>query len=901
MAINYDRFVSTVMSEFGARLDAATALDTLSLTTALQSGTAVSGWILGATKGSTITSNIPGISVNSALRTYSGTPTGGAQTIADGLVETLGASANSPKSTSISVAAAAATAPSLAALSLSSGTAQVGTAKTINILGATSGSAITGSVPDGMTLNSNARTITGTPNTPGTFNFPLVETLAGATGSPKSTNVSVVVASASTPAVAIGPSTVETFTYPNGTNIRDLPGWGAYRSGTATARIAADIQSNQARLNVAGSDFGSPADYITAFETGSPFHSIEGTTITNIRSRIAVGGVDNANCIWADINPAVPDVTVYKNVAGTVTSIQNTNVGTLGAFPGPYKWKVVIGKDNVLVYVNGILRVAPAINGTTGGARVSGTRAGFMNSTVQNLLFDDVTIKANSNFLTVNNIANFWPSDIANNGQAISDYTGRTIPLTGTCLSDAGTVAPTNLQFRLFDAALPLVVLYDWTDVTDFALQTATTWFANIRVPAGGPYRAEIRMKNDTNTSIYLESPISVGLTYFYYGQSNAHGMMVPGTQGATTLDPYRNSKTFALGSSLVDNIARQWVSNKDNHPSQVGSRMISDAMPLGASPTGAARGNMPVGACGGGVPANPLVNLIKTSTNLRTDPFGSGQQKNCYQLLLDNIAAGNAIGRVAFGVWDQGEAEASGSVAEDWAAYKVRHAQLFADMRADIGGRSTMFMLQVLTGRIGTTVGEEGTGAIPANFEALRAYEQTTPSVLSNVLIANHNIGAPISDVAGHYAGIGNVVKGQRQGRTFINGILAGGGSWSQKGPLPGAPTKTATTVTIPYTLNGATSIAAYNGETVADVASASAITGYQFSVDDFATYVAPTSVVLTGNNVVATFASIPAGTLKYRNYRGRNPDTTSWPTGVYPDGTFIGAFPTPAPVVVA
>lgn len=91
-------------------------------------------------------------------------------------------------------------APTLSALTLSASAATVGTPATININGATAGSTITGTPPDGMTLNSAARTITGTPTIAGTYNFALVETLAGATGSPKSTNLTMTVAAASSAA-----------------------------------------------------------------------------------------------------------------------------------------------------------------------------------------------------------------------------------------------------------------------------------------------------------------------------------------------------------------------------------------------------------------------------------------------------------------------------------------------------------------------------------------------------------------------------------------------------------------------------------------------------------------------------------------------------------------------------
>lgn len=81
----------------------------------------------------------------------------------------------------------------LGILSLSTGSAQVSNSITINILGATPGSTITGVVPDGMTLNSGARTISGTPTIAGTYNFSLNEVYGVFN---RSTNVTIVVASA---------------------------------------------------------------------------------------------------------------------------------------------------------------------------------------------------------------------------------------------------------------------------------------------------------------------------------------------------------------------------------------------------------------------------------------------------------------------------------------------------------------------------------------------------------------------------------------------------------------------------------------------------------------------------------------------------------------------------------
>jgi len=78
-------------------------------------------------------------------------------------------------------------APTLAALSLDDNEISQGVAATVNILGATAGSTITGSVPAGLTLNSAARTITGTPTTIADNTITLTETMADSANSPRVT------------------------------------------------------------------------------------------------------------------------------------------------------------------------------------------------------------------------------------------------------------------------------------------------------------------------------------------------------------------------------------------------------------------------------------------------------------------------------------------------------------------------------------------------------------------------------------------------------------------------------------------------------------------------------------------------------------------------------------------
>jgi hypothetical protein len=154
-------------------------------------GLAYSATISGTTAGSTLALSGAG----SAGLSITGTSITGTPSVAGSvdITETLAGATNSPRVSS-GVVAVSPAAPVLGALTLSSSSATRGTSKTINILGATAGSAVTGTPPSGMTLNSAARTISGTPTTAATYNFNLTETLAGASNTPRVSAVTIVVA-----------------------------------------------------------------------------------------------------------------------------------------------------------------------------------------------------------------------------------------------------------------------------------------------------------------------------------------------------------------------------------------------------------------------------------------------------------------------------------------------------------------------------------------------------------------------------------------------------------------------------------------------------------------------------------------------------------------------------------
>ena len=123
--------------------------------------------------------------------------------------ETLGSAPNSPRDTVITITVTNVyEAANLAALTLDDDILQQGSSATINIVGATATSTLsmlTGSLPGGLTLNSGARTITGTPTSEEETTFTIRETLADSANSPRDTTLSITVVVA-----ADGPTLTQT-------------------------------------------------------------------------------------------------------------------------------------------------------------------------------------------------------------------------------------------------------------------------------------------------------------------------------------------------------------------------------------------------------------------------------------------------------------------------------------------------------------------------------------------------------------------------------------------------------------------------------------------------------------------------------------------------------------------
>lgn len=302
-------------------ISAPSSLGNLALSGTLTNLTASSGTITGATAGSTITSNVTGLTINSAARTYTFDGTATASTVSNGLVETLSGASNSPKSNSVTVIAA-----TLGNLSLTNVLTN-SVSSSGSITGATAGSTLVGNVT-GFSVNSGARSYTfdGTASA-GTVSNGLVETLAGAIGSPKNNALTVLsVAGLTAPVLtqtSVAGSNPITFT----TAIASDTYIGFYvhfqratNSGFTTGMVEDTIQ-------ITSDEFDSLA-FVTSILDSMP------NGATYVRARIEVDGDAIGPSAWSNILfdtlSGLPTVTLDASSASPYGTLSAGNLNWVG-------------------------------------------------------------------------------------------------------------------------------------------------------------------------------------------------------------------------------------------------------------------------------------------------------------------------------------------------------------------------------------------------------------------------------------------------------------------------------------------------------------------------------------------------------------------------------------------
>jgi hypothetical protein len=680
---------------------------------------------------------------------------------------------------------------------------------------------------------------------------------------------------------------------PDNTTLRTVTGWLDYNStsSTDTKRNRLIVVGNQIQLD--GAIGGGGVDFLIAHELDT--RGLEGVygrfTIgagwAGTPMTFAIGSTDEANDHYVQIQ-STSVINLIKRVAGgTRTTVAGATGRTFAVGDVIEVWLT----KGLLVYIsrNGVRE--PSFNGVDlnsvgGGTAVMGRRTGFLtdaNFGSGGTRADNVYISSMNGFVTVTNDALFYPSDFNNLGASASDYTGHDVPVSGT-YSTTG-LTPTAMQVRVVDELNSATQYQGWTDVTGFTA-SAGTWSGTARIlPTTNTGRLQVRFKNDSSITNYASTTIAVGPTIMGYGQSNAD-FALTGTTADTAVDAYRTRNTYCYDRKLTIASGNIWKKNDNGFVSQVLARKLYDAFGYTA------------GVVGGGVASQPAEALRKTSpTATFADPYNGSVLTAPYVMLNNHLVAARAVGRVMGIFYEQGEAEGAISGADsNMTNYAADVSSIFSDLRADFAGGRNVLGLITIVGRNTSAPGANNN----RNWSAVRATLKTLTSTIPNCVVGHTNIGVTMVDSLHYAAGAqGKVEKHRRIGQSVIFSLL--GTSYKGSGPQTLTGTRSAAVITMPITANGATSYSALSGVDGTTAGSASALTSWEVSNDDFATTLTITSVTLTGTDVVITLAADPGGPVKVRNHWGQNPTITSWVFGTYSDGFKIALEPLVNPVTVS
>lgn len=254
-------------------------------------------------------------------QTLTGIPAG-TYTFTEGLTErsvTVTASGGTPTPTP---------APTLNALTLSPNTGTVGTAYTGTVSGKTASSSLALSGTGAAGLSISGTTVSGTPTTAGSVN--IIETLAGATGSPRTSSGVLTVAASGTPTTF-----TDNFDYANGSSLDGVNGWSvptgtwniqdssAYGSVNPSTAIAPFVPAN------ANHEVEVAFRLLTLETAANSFFTLnlQGTDtfffLGHIGSPTSTGGKWRIGARVNGVNTTLNEVTANA-VAGTIYTLRGT-------------------------------------------------------------------------------------------------------------------------------------------------------------------------------------------------------------------------------------------------------------------------------------------------------------------------------------------------------------------------------------------------------------------------------------------------------------------------------------------------------------------------------------------------------------------------------------------------
>lgn len=446
----------------------------------------------------------------------------------------------------------------------------------------------------------------------------------------------------------------------------------------------------------------------------------------------------------------------------------------------------------------------------------------------------------------------------------------------------AGTL-PSKMQWALYDLETGVPVK-DWAIVptADFTAN-AGVWSARLRaIPAGlngrrayAPAFRPVDATNQTDTAwqVVGTDPFFVTLNIGTIGQSNAERLGTLTTSTAQTnvdgLSNYARGAGAAFGSQLQSPAYYELAGFKQNG---FCSYPLADYL--------ADLFNLPVSVEAlsiGGTSADRLGPGGLDWSNIQTQHAAVG---GAYDLLY--LSHGEADFAVSGYDW-----------LTQWATINLP-AYRDPAMSGQPSG-TVIPLLYTITGRF-TGVNEFYTDALA---HSLRVRQYTLEGSVSDCYLAHSYTGVLMSDDFHYSQALGNGYNEVARRLRLTYDKVFNSGAYNGHGPVATSVSRSGAVLTVSFDLNGAASLTARNGTDQTLSASTTALTSWQVSANDFASNLTISSAVITGNTVVLTLSADPGAAVKVRNHYGLNPDISSWATGLYGDGSFIGMLPLVNPLV--
>lgn len=668
-------------------------------------------------------------------------------------------------------------------------------------------------------------------------------------------------------------------------------GWDALLAGSvSTARFNIIVYQGKATARTANFSFAST--YLLSPPlisiSGDQYGRVAGPNATN--GEIAIKGTNEANLLYLRNNGSV--VNAVQLIAGTPTTVMTVTGsstrrllgGVNGAFSLPTRSDEVF--TITTVGTTAFVSRGPGFPlGTPTGYSFTdpgGTRPGFRSiDTNKNLDSVEYGACATKIIIDESSFNGWYPKVKEAAGDPITSGSA-TFTLSGTYVG----VAPTALQFALADP-ITGALCKAWAWVVSATIGGGT-WSATIKVPVGlngrNAYAIGIAAV-DSNDKVLGGSEYFaikwcyVALNIALIGQSNSGGLTNTMTSG--NYADFAGSATYqrADPQSMVKGSYNDCTGYYTSTTNQTSDKMCARLGDMLSTQL-----NIPVCFEVMAISANGAGNLNPASG------------VNATYLQTHHAFAGGAFEMLYL---SQGENEVSSSGSSWLTQWVDTNLPVYLAMSGQPTG-TEIPIFQAWTGRVTGSNGQN-TASTKALREGQDAFVAYANAQLSDVLAlpSHHYVGAKMVD-AYHYTAILGEGYDEVSRRIALSVMKhLGASAYDGMGPIATTATRSGAVITIDFDLNGATSLTCLNGEDQSLTGTATALTSWEVSTDDFATNKTISSAQLVGNQVVITLSADPGGPVKVRNHYGFAPTITSWAFGAYADGSYIGSKPIITPLV--